>query len=342
MVQRACVSSPVFCPRHCWRKKLSRAMTNLDFESDAARPAENIADILFSSGVGSHRRKLSVGEFGRVNQMKTSEQFLRSLAYKLLSCAPSKWAHWFRNRVVLRSTLGKLSINCVLDVGANRGQFGALLRAVGYSGWIISFEPVRASYEKLKATAERLPPWRVFPYALGAGDERREINVTEDSSFSSFLTPREESQVIFAGNRVDRTETVEIRRLDDVLESCLADIPSPRIYLKLDTQGFDVSVLEGAESVLPRILALQTEVSVHDLYHGMHQFGETVSRFEAAGFEIIDFVTVNRDIDQLCAIDMDCVMTRKPDWTSAANGTRKSCETHTHQSSTAASESQLF
>jgi hypothetical protein len=51
VVQRACVSSPVFCPRYCWRKKPSRAMTKLDFESNAARPAENIADILFSAGV---------------------------------------------------------------------------------------------------------------------------------------------------------------------------------------------------------------------------------------------------------------------------------------------------
>jgi len=38
-------------------------------------------------------------------------------------------------------------------VGANRGQFGTLLRGIGYTGWIISFEPIRASYEALKAVA---------------------------------------------------------------------------------------------------------------------------------------------------------------------------------------------
>ncbi len=252
--------------------------------------------------------------------MRVPEEFLRVLAYELLPRMPSHWAHWFRNRVVLRYVLKKLSINCVLDVGAHRGEYGTLLRRIGYRGWIISFEPVRANFEKLQAVAAARPPWRVFPYGLGAANERRDINVTEGSSFSSFLTPREESQIRFPINRVERREEVDVRRLDHILESCLADISSPRIYLKLDTQGFDLSVMEGAQSILPRILALQTEVSVHDIYYGMHKLVETVDKFEAAGFEVIDFVTVNRDIDQLCAIDMDCFMARKPYWESAPVG----------------------
>ena len=166
----------------------------------------------------------------------------------------------------------------------------------------------------LKAVAAEQEPWRVFPYALAAAKERREANVAEDTVFSSFLTPREESQIRFPQNRLERKEEVDVRRLDRILETCLMDISSPRISLKLDTQGFDLSVMEGAQTILPRILALQTEVSLHDLYHGMHNFVESISKFQAAGFEVIDFATVNRDIDQLCAVDMDCIMARKPDW----------------------------
>jgi FkbM family methyltransferase len=208
-------------------------------------------------------------------------------------------------------------------VGANRGQYGTLLRGIGYTGWIISFEPVQANYEVLKAVAAKREPWRVFPYALGATNERREINVAEETVFSSFLTPREESQVRFPTNRMERKEEVDVRRLDGILETCLKDISSPRIYLKLDTQGFDLAVIEGAQTILPRILALQTEVSLHDLYHGMPGFVESISRLQAAGFEIIDFVTVNRDVDRLCAIDMDCLMARKPDWNRAGEGGAK-------------------
>src|SRR5579864_1371671 len=129
--------------------------------------------------------------------MSRSEDFLRTLACKILPYVPPFWAHWFRNRVVLKNVLGKLSINCVIDVGANQGQFGTLLRRIGYRGWIISFEPVRASYEALDALAAKEKLWRVFPYALGAENERRQINVTDESVFSSFLAPLEESQVRF-------------------------------------------------------------------------------------------------------------------------------------------------
>jgi FkbM family methyltransferase len=246
--------------------------------------------------------------------MRISDDLLRAFAYRFLPCVPSDWGEWLRKRLVLRQILGKLSINCVLDVGAHRGEYGTLLRKIGYRGWIISFEPVRDSYEFLKSVASSHPPWRVYPYGLGVSNERRGINVTEETSFSSFLTPLEESQTRFPKNRVKSREDVDVRRLDSILEECLTNISSPRIYLKLDTQGFELSVMEGAQSTLPRILALQTEVSVHDIYQDMHKFVDTVAKFQAAGFEVIDFVTVNRDIDQLCVIDTDCFMARKPEW----------------------------
>ena len=246
--------------------------------------------------------------------MSIFEKFLRTSADKLLLRVPSRWAHLIRDRVVLKQVLDRLYINCVLDVGANRGQYGILLRRIGYRGYILSFEPVRENYETLKVVAAQREPWEVFPYALGADNERRQINITAETVFSSFLTPQEQSQVRFRGNRVTSTEEVDIRRLDRVLETCLKDISSPRIYLKLDTQGFDLSVIEGAQSILPKILALQTEVSLHNIYYGMQSFVDSVAKFQAKGFEVIDFITVNRDIDQLCALEMDCIMGRKPAW----------------------------
>ena len=265
---------------------------------------------MFAPDLDSRADAHTVG--GQFGNMRMSQRFLRASANKLLPYVPSKWAYWFRDRIVLKHVLEKLSINCVLDVGANRGQFGTWLRRSGYSGCIISFEPIRANFEVLKAVAAKREPWRVFPYALGAEDERREINVTAGSDYSSFLTPREESQIRFQGNRVERREQVDIRRLDHILEKCLTSISSPRLYLKIDTQGFDLSVMEGAQTILPNILALQTEVSLHNIYHGMHSFAESVSKFQAHGFEVIDFLTVSRDIDQLCAVEMDCIMARKP------------------------------
>jgi FkbM family methyltransferase len=86
----------------------------------------------------------------------------------------------------MRRVLDKLSIDCVIDVGANHGQYGEFLRDIGYKGWIVSFEPVRAVFEDLSRHAEKKPPWRVFQYALGSENGQAEINVNLYDDMTSF------------------------------------------------------------------------------------------------------------------------------------------------------------
>lgn len=229
----------------------------------------------------------------------------------MVSYLPDEWLRWLRSRSALKEILERLSINCVLDVGANRGQFGTILRQLGYRGWIVSFEPVRANLETLQAVAAAAEPWRVLPYALGANDGCSKINVTQQTEFSSFLVPRQESQVSFPGNHVSGTEEVEVRRLDSVFDACMVGIPSPRIYVKLDTQGFDLEVARGAEATLNKVLALQTEIGFRPIYNGMTGFQDSISYFQARGFDVVDFVPISNDPDDLCAVEMDCVMARK-------------------------------
>jgi FkbM family methyltransferase len=236
---------------------------------------------------------------------------LRFWGYRVVSHLPVEWLRWLRSRTVPKDLLKRLQINCVFDVGANRGQFGTMLRQAGYRGWILSFEPVRANLAVLERVAAAAPPWRVFPYALGANNGHQKINVTHETVFSSFLTPRQESQTRFPQNRVVGTEEVEVRRLDGVFDTCIEGIPSPRVYLKLDTQGFDLEVARGAESVLDRVLALQTEISFRPIYIGMPGFAASISHFQDCGFEVVDFIPVTWETDQLRAVEMDCVMVRE-------------------------------
>jgi FkbM family methyltransferase len=238
---------------------------------------------------------------------KLLQKILRAAGGELVRYPPEDW---LAERNILRNVLEKLGINCVLDVGANQGQYGGTLRDLGYRGQIISFEPVSGNFEALTKCAERRGPWKCFHYALGAAEGKAEINVADDTVFSSFLTPRKDSQERFPRNRVARLETVRVARLDAVLSECLAGIASPRIYLKLDTQGFDLEVLRGASGCLPLILGLQTEVSFQPIYNGMPGYEDTLRAFQAAGFGVVDFIPVNRDSSGLRVIEMDCVMAR--------------------------------
>lgn len=218
-----------------------------------------------------------------------------------------------RCRDIMRDTFERLSINCVLDVGANEGQFGEQLRSFGYQGHIVSFEPVEANYRVLQKTAMRLGPWTTHRFALGSHQGESEIHVTAQSVFTSLLKPREESQKWAPGNRVISMETVQVKRLDAIWSEILPDVGDPRVFLKIDAQGFDVQVLEGAEGVLTWIHGLQTEVSFRtsSYYEGQPDFAEQIHAFNARGFRVVDFMPVNKDPDGLCAGSMDCIMARK-------------------------------
>ncbi len=231
---------------------------------------------------------------------------LHSLGYELVPYPPSDWA---RSREVLERVLGKLAIDCVFDVGANRGQYGDQLREIGYKGWILSFEPARALFDDLSRRAARRPPWRVFPYALGSENGQAEINVGESSFLTSFLVPLGPSKTL-PMNRAIGKETVEIRRLDSIFEQCMEGIGARRIYLKLDTQGFDLEVLRGAEGILGSVLGAQTELSFVPIYHEMPGYMESLREFENRGFSVVDFVPVTRVSGDLLMMEMDCILAR--------------------------------
>ena len=48
-------------------------------------------------------------------------------------------------------TLQRQEIDAVIDVGANIGQYGRRLRAAGWSGPILSYEPIPELHEALLA-----------------------------------------------------------------------------------------------------------------------------------------------------------------------------------------------
>src|SRR4249919_3716648 len=63
--------------------------------------------------------------------------------------------------------LESLKIDLVLDVGAHIGGYGLELRSNGYSGRIVSFEPLSETYKELASVAKRDPAWDCHQVALG-------------------------------------------------------------------------------------------------------------------------------------------------------------------------------
>jgi FkbM family methyltransferase len=210
----------------------------------------------------------------------------------------------------LRRLFAALEISTVLDVGANAGQYRDFLRnQVGFEGYIVSFEPVAALVEQLRLRVSSDPRWQILPWALGASDSKGEINVTRGSDFSSFLKP--ETSLLPQHERlnvVDHQETVSVKRLDGVFESIVRDLPpGGRVFLKMDTQGYDLEVMKGASGILDQIAALQSEVSVIPIYAGMPDYVMSAKTLADLGFDITGMFPVSEDA-LLRVVEFDCVM----------------------------------
>ncbi|MEK6202330.1 MAG: FkbM family methyltransferase [Desulfobulbaceae bacterium] len=213
----------------------------------------------------------------------------------------------------LQMLLSNMAIDVVLDVGANTGGFGKMLRKIGYQEHIVSFEPVKRSYDVLTMQSKGDRLWTAFNYALGAEQSEPSINVPKPDDFSSFLNVTTSAKEIWSDvfTSVDK-ETVRVECLDDVfpgIEKGLAGCHS--IFLKMDTQGYDLEVLKGAKEVLTRIRGLQSEISMIPIYQGMPDYLESLTLFRQKGFELTGLYPVSRNKDTLGVVEMDCVMRRR-------------------------------
>jgi FkbM family methyltransferase len=175
-----------------------------------------------------------------------------------------------------------LEIDCVLDVGGHVGNFGASLRASGYTGRIVSFEPVAANAARLR---ERLDPeWLVVEKAVGGTAGRRAMNLTAGSAQHSLHMPgpygHELRPKLFVGAGV---ELVDVIRIDDVFSEFV--LAGERVLLSIDTQGHDLEVLRGAERSLGSIDALLVELGLRHVYEGQPDYLDSLRWLRDRGFE---------------------------------------------------------
>lgn len=208
----------------------------------------------------------------------------------------------------LKQVFARYGIDTVIDVGANKGQFHDLVRNdVGFRGRIHSFEPVSTYAEGLRRKSVTDTAWKIHPYALGSAPGTAEINVTLSPGLNSFLAPRTDVVTGFwTDNSVSCVEKVAIRTLGEVLAEEGIDCSRQGVYLKLDTQGFDLEVIKGAGKSINGIRGLQTEASIRPIYHGMPTYSETLQKLNELGFALSGMFPVTSD-ESLRLVELDFV-----------------------------------
>jgi len=189
-------------------------------------------------------------------------------------------------RTRLARLLARHRITLILDVGANEGHFGWDMRELGYKGRIISFEPMKDAFARLKTTAAGDPAWQAVPLGLGDRDETRTIHVAANSQSSSLLPMLKAHSEAAPESAYQSEESVTVRRLDGVLADYR--IPGDAIFLKIDTQGFEKQVLEGARAILGEVPLVQLECSLVPLYEGAMLMEEALGLMRSLGYDPVD------------------------------------------------------
>jgi FkbM family methyltransferase len=188
------------------------------------------------------------------------------------------------------AVLAARGIELVLDVGANRGQYAEELRAHGFGGRIVSFEPSSAASAELLRRAAADARWEVRRLALAEADG--EVQLGRADNFSSVLPVAGRLGRLFPDAVPRGTERVPTARLDAL---GLALPEGGRTLLKLDVQGYELHVLAGAAGLLPAIGVVETELSIVPLYDGQPLLAEVVRTLGDAGFALHALEPILRD-----------------------------------------------
>lgn len=203
---------------------------------------------------------------------------------------------------VVLDAIRRRSIATVLDVGANRGQFAQWLTDYGFRGQIHLFEPLPEAYAALNAAGAGRPGWIAHEYALAAREGEAVLNVGRNDETSSLQSVAKDDAAKLTALEVVDKLTVRTRRLDNVLAECRID--PARAFLKIDAQGGEAAVLEGAGDAVNKFPLIQLETAIAPLYDGETQLAPMIAYFRARGFVVrgvrpVYFHPSNRELMQV-------------------------------------------
>ena len=176
-------------------------------------------------------------------------------------------------------------VETIFDVGANVGASGRYFRNLGFKGRIVSFEPVGQYYKLLAQEASNDPLWTCANVALADVESEQEINVSGGfGTASSFMektgqTWESAPELEYVGRERVRVSTIDLAALEHYPQG-------DRLFLKLDVQGYERKVLEGAIKTMPRIIGVRIELSVSQCYEQEPSMNEMMTYLYDLGFRL--------------------------------------------------------
>lgn len=205
------------------------------------------------------------------------ENTSKKLGYEITRFAKTDWGT--RCQIIRNN-----NIKLVLDVGANIGQYAEMLRSNGYNEKIISFEPMTQEYTILSRKAMNDPLWKIYNLALGSSVGQAEINVAGNSISSSILPMNHRHLKSAPKSAYLDKEYINLSTLDVLAGQIFSN---DNVMMKIDVQGYEQEVLNGAKSCLGKIKLIELELSLVTLYDNQPLYLEMINFMDSVGYDLI-------------------------------------------------------
>ncbi|MES2505731.1 MAG: FkbM family methyltransferase [Verrucomicrobiota bacterium] len=169
----------------------------------------------------------------------------------------------------------------LVDVGANTGEFTRAVASLVPLAGVHAFEPQPSCLGELKQVLETVARSHLHAAAVGSEAGEIELLCTANSRLASVLKPDANVADGYGGGdfKVQQHLKVPLVRLDDVIPA-----GTPVGLLKIDVQGYELPVLEGARQTLCSTTALLMEVNYVPHYEGGATFDDLCEAVRAHGF----------------------------------------------------------
>jgi len=132
----------------------------------------------------------------------------------------------------------------------------------------------------------------------------RRLLAAENTCFSSLLPQTVAAQMFDDQTRIVRREKVQVRPLDAFFD----EFRDRNVFLKIDTQGFEHQVLEGAPRTLSILKGIQLEVPIVQLYENSWGLPEISSYLGNRWFALSQIRPVAyRGDDPVSLLEVDCI-----------------------------------
>jgi len=212
----------------------------------------------------------------------------------------------------LKRFVDEFEVDCIFDIGANRGQYASMLRKqVGFKGAIISFEPIDHAANHIETIRQNDPDWSVEQIAVSNANGQKEFSIMAHEQFSSFSAPhKNQPNSTKTANKTVKKISVTTETLESAYLRHKKKLKFQRPFLKMDTQGHDATVVRSGASIIHEFVGLQSELSIAPLYETSMSFADAIALYEELGFTLSAFTPNNAGhFPQL--LETDCIMVNK-------------------------------